>query len=94
MSVYGLHKLCRKISKDPAFRARMQQAPAEALADPDLPLSDAERALVLRGDVRRLHDLGVHGFLLSQLGRQGIAGLTPELYVARLKDGAPVPDSV
>jgi hypothetical protein len=44
-----------------------------------------ERAALLSGDVRTLHDLGAHGYLLNRLARAGIAGLTPESYVLRMK---------
>jgi hypothetical protein len=85
MSIYALHKLCRDLGRDPAFRERLKQDPRAATAD--LPLTDEERAALLAGDVRRLHDLGVHGYLLARLARHGIAGLTPESYVQRLKGG-------
>ena len=44
-----------------------------------------ERTALLSGDVRTLHDLGAHGYLLSRLARAGIADLTPETYVLRMK---------
>jgi hypothetical protein len=86
MSVYAVHKICHLIDKDPAFRDRVLQGADEALAD--FPLTDTERTAVLSGDVRTLHDLGAHGFLLGRLPRHGVFGLTRENYVTRMK-GSP-----
>ena len=85
MSTYAVHKVCHLIDKDDAFRERVLANPAEALAD--LPLTDAERTAFLAGDVRTLHDLGAHGFLLGRLPRHGVFGLDRENYVKRMKGG-------
>jgi hypothetical protein len=88
VSVYSILKICRQLGRDEPFRERLKMDPAAALQD--CVLTDAERAALLEGDVRALHDLGAHGYLLSRLARAGIAGLTPETYVLRMKGpGAP-----
>ncbi|MFN0072824.1 MAG: hypothetical protein ACKVVP_15170 [Chloroflexota bacterium] len=88
MSIYSVHKVCHLIDKDDAFRARVQQNPAEALAD--FRLTETERTALLKGDVARLHDLGAHGFLLGRLQRHGVFGLDPSIYITRMKGGASV----
>jgi hypothetical protein len=86
VSTYAVHKICHLIDKDSAFRDRVLAAPERALAD--FRLSDAERAAFLAGDVRTLHDLGAHGFLLGRLPRHGVFGLDRDNYVVRMKGGA------
>jgi hypothetical protein len=86
VTVYAVHKICHLIDKDPAFRERVVQGAEEALAE--FPLTDTERTAFLRGDVRTLHDLGAHGFLLGRLPRHRVFGLTRENYVTRMKGGA------
>ncbi len=89
MSVYSILKICRQLGRDDEFRERLKIDPAATLQE--FMLTDAERTALLRGDVRTLHDLGAHGYLLSRLARAGIAGLTPETYVLRMK-GHVAPD--
>lgn len=86
MSVYAIHKACHLIDKDPEFRERVLADPASALST--LPLSGKELDAFLRGDVRTLHDLGAHGFLLGRLPRHRVFGLTRDNYVTRMKGGA------
>jgi hypothetical protein len=89
MSIYSILKICRQLGRDEKFRERLKGDPAVALQG--FELTDAERTALMTGDVRTLHDLGAHGYLLSRLARAGIAGLTPETYVLRMK-GSVVPD--
>ncbi|HEX3246952.1 MAG TPA: hypothetical protein VHX16_16220 [Chloroflexota bacterium] len=83
MSVYAIHKICHLVDKDSDFRERVLANPAAALAD--FRLTDPERAAFLAGDVRTLHDLGAHGFLLGRLPRHGVFGLDRDNYVVRMK---------
>jgi hypothetical protein len=83
MSIYAVHKVCHLIDKDARFRERVLASAEDALAE--VPLTDVERAAFLSGDVRTLHDLGAHGFLLGRLPRHGVFGLTRENYVTRMK---------
>ncbi len=85
MSIYAVHKICHLVDKDPDFRDRVLGSPAEALSE--FALTDAERAAFLAGDVRTLHDLGAHGFLLGRLARYGAFGLDRNNYVTRMKGG-------
>lgn len=87
MSIYAVHKVCHLVDHDPEYRARVLEQPAEALRD--FSLTDEERSALLRGDVRRLHDLGAHGFLLGRLPRYGVFGLDRDLYTRRMKAGEP-----
>ena len=83
MSLYGLNKICHMTQTDLEFRAKMQTDPAVAIAD--FPLSDEERRAVLDGDVARLYQMGVHGFLLSRLPRFASLGLTRDEYIRRMR---------
>jgi hypothetical protein len=83
VSIYAVHKICHLIDKDDDFRARVLAGAETALAD--FPLTDAERTAFVSGDVRTLHDLGAHGFLLGRLPRHGVFGLNRENYVTRMK---------
>jgi hypothetical protein len=85
VSVYAVHKVCHLIDKDPEFRARVLANSEAALAD--LPLTEAELTAFLNGDVRTLHDLGAHGFLLGRLPRHRVFGLDRDNYVVRMKGG-------
>lgn len=87
MSSYAVMKLCREIERNPEFRARAQDNPGEASAS--FKLTDEERRAFLAGDVKRLHDLGAHGFLLSRLAMHGIVGLTADIYAQRLRGPFP-----
>jgi hypothetical protein len=83
MSVYSVLKICRQLGKDEAFKDRLKQDLSATLDE--FVLTDQERAALLSGDVRTLHDLGAHGYLLNRLARAGIADLTPENYARRMK---------
>jgi hypothetical protein len=85
VSIYAVHKVCHLIDKDPEFRQRVLGSPDTALSG--LPLTEAERTAFLSGDVRALHDLGAHGFLLGRLPRHRVFGLDRENYVVRMKGG-------
>jgi aromatic-ring opening dioxygenase LigAB LigA subunit len=86
MSAYSVLKICRQVDRDPLFRERILGDPAGAIAEFDL--TDEERAAFLGGDVKRLHDLGAHGFLLSRLAVYGVVGLTPRDYALKLRGPA------
>jgi protocatechuate 4,5-dioxygenase alpha chain len=52
---------------DAELRARFESDEESVLAD--YPLSDEERTAIRARDFRKLHDLGLHPYLLSQLAR-------------------------
>jgi len=83
MSVYNVLKICRQVDRDPLFRERILGDPAGAIAEFDL--TDEERSAFLSGDVKRLHDLGAHGFLLSRLAAHGVVGLNARDYALKLR---------
>src|SRR5690606_31138131 len=62
MSIYTVNRMCHLLMHDKNFRHRMQPVPAEVVAGLDL--TDAERDLILRGEVGRLYLLGANAFLL------------------------------
>jgi hypothetical protein len=83
MSAYEINKLCWRAVHDPAFREALKRDPEAATAP--LPLSAGERDALLAGEVGRLYELGVNGFLLSHLPRFQLFGLTVPLYSERMR---------
>ncbi|HEY1296183.1 MAG TPA: Os1348 family NHLP clan protein [Chloroflexota bacterium] len=86
MSTYAIHKLIKRIQRDPAFRERLQREPEQALRE--YTLTDQERTALLAGDVGALHAMGVHGYLLSRLVPFGLFGLTAQNYPERIRTHA------
>ena len=85
MSIYAVDKVCRRVVREPGFAERLRTEPEAALRDASPPLSDTERELLLAGDVGRLGRLGANFFLLHQLGRHELFGLTLPEYAARIR---------
>jgi hypothetical protein len=85
MSVYAVNKVCRRVVCDPGFVAALRADPESALRAARPPLSDAERELLLAGDVGSLGRLGANFFLLHQLGRFELFGLTLPGYAERIR---------
>lgn len=85
MSVYAVDKVCRRVVHDPEFRDRLRSDPEEALRSAHPPLSDEEVRCLLAGDVGRLGRLGANFFLLHQLGRFEVLGLTLPEYGRRIR---------
>jgi len=83
MSVYGVHKLLKRIQRDAVFRELVAASPDRALAE--FPLTDTERSALLNGEVGTLNRMGVHGYLLNTLARHRVFGLTPERYIERIR---------
>jgi hypothetical protein len=83
MSIHALNKICHRVFHDEAFRAFVKRDPAAAIAG--LPLTDDERRLLLAGDVARLFEMGVHPFLLGNLSRWDLFGLTEQVYSERIR---------
>jgi hypothetical protein len=84
MSIYSVHKIAHLVQKDPAFRERMRQDPAAAVAD--FPLTAEERQALLNGDVGRLAQLGAHGYVIGALAQHQILGLSMANYPHRIHD--------
>ena len=85
MSIYAVNKVCRRVVREPAFVEQLRADPERALRAARPPLSDEERALLLAGDVGRLGRMGANFFLLHQLGRFELFGLTLPEYAARIR---------
>jgi Aromatic-ring-opening dioxygenase LigAB, LigA subunit len=87
VSVYAVNKVCRRLVHEPELReALAADATAEAaLRAATPPLSDAEVAALLAGDVGTLSLAGCNHFLMSQLGRFGLFGLDLKEEAARVR---------
>ena len=85
MSIYAVDKVCRRVVREPEFVASLRDDPERALRSAQPPLTDEERALLLAGDVGRLGRMGASFFLLHQLGRFELFGLTLPEYAARIR---------
>jgi len=83
MSTHAVNKLCRDALHNRAFREALKRDPAAAIAP--LPLTDAERSALLKGDVVWLFEHGAHPFLLAYLIRWEIFGLTAPVYSERIR---------
>jgi hypothetical protein len=83
MSTYAVHRLLKRLRNDAEFRERLNRDSDAALAEFDL--STDERHALQSGEVGRLHAMGVHGYLLNTLARHRVFGITPELYVERIR---------
>ena len=85
MSIYAVDKVCRRVVREPDFVEALRRDPAAALSTATPPLSEEERSLLLAGDVGRLGRMGANFFLLHQLGRFELFGLTLPEYAARIR---------
>jgi hypothetical protein len=85
MSIYAVDKLCRRVVVDPQLVAALREDPQAALGAARPPLSEHERELLLAGDVGALGRLGANFFLLHQLGRFELFGLTLPIYAERIR---------
>jgi hypothetical protein len=85
MSLYAVDKLCRRVVIDPGFAAALREDPQAALLSATPPLSERERELLAAGDVGALGRMGANFFLLHQLGRMELFGLTLALYAERIR---------
>jgi hypothetical protein len=85
VSIYAVNKVCRRVVREPGFADRLRADPDAALRGATPPLTAEERALLLAGDVGRLGRMGANFFLLHQLGRHELFGLTLPEYAARIR---------
>jgi hypothetical protein len=85
MSIYAVDKLCRRVVCEPELVAALREDPEPALRAATPPLSDEERELLLAGDVGRLGRMGANFFLLHQLGRFELFGVTLPIYAQRIR---------
>jgi hypothetical protein len=85
MSLFAVDKVCRRVVIDPEFAAAQRADPDAALRAVTPPLRERERELLLAGDVGSLGRMGANFFLLHQLGRMELFGLTLPLYAERIR---------
>ena len=85
MSIYAVDKIGRRVVREPELVAALRSDPEAALRAAAPPLSDEERELLLAGDVGRLGRMGANFFLLHQLGRFELFGLTLPAYAERIR---------
>jgi hypothetical protein len=85
MSIYAVDKLCRRVVSEPELVAELREDPERVLHASTPPLTDEERELLLAGDVGRLGRMGANFFLLHQLGRFELFGLTLPTYAQRIR---------
>jgi len=88
MSVYSVNKFCRRVVHEPELREALNgsRPTAEAAiwaAKP--PLSEEEVCLVLDGEVGELGLRGCNYFLLHQLGRWEVLGMTLKIHGERVR---------
>ena len=86
MSIYAVNKLCRRVVREPELVDALRTDPQGALSAATPPLTDEERTLLLAGDVGRLGRMGANFFLLHQLGRFELFGLTLPSYASRIRE--------
>lgn len=88
MSVYAVDKLCRRVVHEPALREALngsRETAEAAIRSSTPPLSDQEVRLVLDGEVGKLGQMGCNYFLLHQLGRWEVLGMTLKLHGERVR---------
>jgi hypothetical protein len=85
VSIYAVNKVCRRLVRDEDFRERLRADPRATLKSAEPPLTDEEIRCLLAGDVGRLGRLGANFFLLHQLGRFEVLGLTLPEYARRIR---------
>jgi hypothetical protein len=88
MSVYSVNKFCRRVVHESELRDALNgsHAMAEAAiraAEP--PLSEEEVRLMLDGEVGDLGLRGCNYFLLHQLGRWEVLGMTLKVHGERVR---------
>ncbi|HEY7967378.1 MAG TPA: hypothetical protein VID68_10140 [Solirubrobacteraceae bacterium] len=85
MSIFAVNKVCRRVVADPAFADALRADGGAALRAATPPLDARERELLLAGDVGALGRMGANFFLLHQLARLELLGLTLPLYAERIR---------
>lgn len=85
MSILSVDRLCRDVMRDGDLRRRLRESPASELARYPHPLTEAERAALLAGDVASLYRMGANTFLMGYLARYKVFGLDTANYGERLR---------
>jgi Aromatic-ring-opening dioxygenase LigAB, LigA subunit len=85
MSAYAVDKVCWRVNREPLFRQALEEDPEGTLRRVSPPLTEEELRLLLAGDVGTLARMGSNHFLLHQLGRFEVLGLTLPTYAERIR---------
>jgi hypothetical protein len=85
MSIYAVDKVCYRVVHEPDLREALTKAPEKALREARPQLSEEELRALLAGDVGLLSKMGANNFLLHQLGRFHLFGLTLPAYADRIR---------
>jgi hypothetical protein len=83
MSVYAINKLLYLTENDESFRQRIKSDPEKVLAETSL--TSEEREALTSGDVLKLFEMGVHAFLLNNMGRHELFGVNSQNYFPRVR---------
>jgi len=85
MSVYQINKILYLTDNDADFRKRIKENPDEVLEA--FRLIQEERDALTSGAVGKLHQMGVHTFLLNHLSRYELFGVNRDNYLSRIREG-------
>jgi hypothetical protein len=85
MSTYALDKIGHRAVIDETFRQALRADPVGTLGTVEPPLSPQLGEALLAGDVGTLSRAGATHFLLVQLARLELFGLTLEIYADRIR---------
>ncbi len=86
MTRYAMNEALWRYAREPAFRARFDEDPGQAIAGNDL--SEAESAALEKKDIRSIFALGAHPFLVYSFAIAANGGWSFEFmtdYVAKLE---------
>ena len=85
MSLYPVDKVCFRLVHDPELRAALDANPEATLRAARPPLTEEQIRAFAAGDVGTLSRMGANHFLLHQLGRFELLGLTLPIYAERIR---------
>lgn len=89
LSTYDVNLFCHRISVDPVFRSAVLNGSEQPWNESGL--DPVEIEALRSGDVGLLYRRGADAFLLHQLSRFQVEGLTPKRYAASMKYGRLLP---
>jgi hypothetical protein len=76
MSIYAVDKVCQRLVHEPELREALEADPVAALRAARPPLSEEEIELFAAAEVGKLMRMGANPFLLHQIGRWELLGMT------------------
>ena len=87
MSIYAINKLFYLTENDRTFRQRIKSNSEEVLDE--FTLTPEEIKALTSGDVLKLFEMGVHAFLLFNIGRHELFGVNNQNYFPRIRGQEP-----